>query len=185
MDYFLISHCTCPIIKRQLGNKTTQGEKNISIIAGNVLQVTPALKETYPILRQYSLDSLHPPAPRSFHHGNTFSRACTLNTGPSWALTVFIRNMSLHMHMSPEHVPEKTISSDQPYTAHIIVSVFPMFPLRPIRPPPEETARGSPSAHSTGGDLRLLGNPIEKKPEQQTARSYQPCARTSCVSHRL
>lgn len=49
--------------------------------------------------------------------------------------------------MSPEHVPENTISSDQPYTAHIIVSVFPMFPLRPIRPPPEETARGSLSAH--------------------------------------
>lgn len=42
------------------------------------------------------------------------------------------------MQMSPEHVPENTISSDQPYTAHIMVSVFPMFPLRPIRPPPEE-----------------------------------------------
>lgn len=45
--------------------------------------------------------------------------------------------MSLQMQMSPVHVPENTISSDQPYTAHIIVSVFPMFPLRPIRPPPE------------------------------------------------
>lgn len=48
--------------------------------------------------------------------------------------------MSLQMQMSPVHVPENTISSDQPYTAHIIVSVFPMFPLRPIRPPPEREA---------------------------------------------
>ncbi len=47
------------------------------------------------------------------------------------------------MQMSPVHVPENTISSDQPYTAHIIVSVFPMLPLRPIRPPPEE--RGADS----------------------------------------
>lgn len=47
------------------------------------------------------------------------------------------------MQMSPVHVPENTISSDQPYTAHIIVSVFPMFPLRPIRPPPEEREAGS------------------------------------------
>lgn len=70
----------------------------------------------------------------------TFSRACMLKTGPSWALTVFIRNMSLQMQMSPVHVPEKTISSDQPYTAHIMVSVFPMFPLRPIKPPPKREA---------------------------------------------
>lgn len=49
-----------------------------------------------------------------------------------------MRNMSLQMQMSPEHVPENTISSDQPYTAHIMVSVFPMFPLRPIKPPPDE-----------------------------------------------
>ncbi|TNN56919.1 hypothetical protein EYF80_032909 [Liparis tanakae] len=68
--------------------------------------------------------------------------ACTLKTGPSCALTVFIRNMSLQMQMSPLHVPENTISSDQPYTAHIMVSVFPMFPLRPIRPPPERGTRG-------------------------------------------
>lgn len=48
--------------------------------------------------------------------------------------------MSLQMQMSPVHVPENTISSDQPYTAHIIVSVFPMFPLRPISPPPGREA---------------------------------------------
>lgn len=84
----------------------------------------------------------------------TFSRAWTLNTGPSWALTVFIRNMSLQMQMSPVHVPENTISSDQPYTAHIIVSVFPMFPLRPIRPPPERAT-----------DSHLMVRCVTAKPE--------------------
>lgn len=57
------------------------------------------------------------------------------------------------MQMSPVHVPENTISSDQPYTAHIIVSVFPMFPLRPIRPPPEERGREADS-QLTGRQLR-------------------------------
>lgn len=67
------------------------------------------------------------------------------------------------MHMSPEHVPENTISSDQPYTAHIIVSVFPMFPLRPIRPPPAETASGSPSAHG-----KKLVRESDKKTKTET-----------------
>ncbi len=70
---------------------------------------------------------------------DTFSRACMLKTGPSWALTVFTRNMSLQMQMSPVQVPENTISSVQPYTVHIIVSVFPMLPFFPISPPPENS----------------------------------------------
>ena len=89
---------------------------------------------------------------------DTFSRACMLKTGPSWAFTVFIRNMSLQMQMSPVHVPENTISSDQPYTAHIIVSVFPMFPLRPIRPPPEGEAH-SGRCHSYVRFLLVRGSP--------------------------
>ena len=113
----------------------------------------------------------------------TFSRACTLNTGPSWALTVFIRNMSLQMQMSPVHVPENTISSDQPYTAHIIVSVFPMFPLRPIRPPPEE--------RETEADSRLTVKWVTAKKvllvrvKKIPQGTYQPCAKTSYVSHQL
>lgn len=69
----------------------------------------------------------------------TFSNACMLNTGPSCALTVFMRNTSLQIHTSPVEVPENAISSVQPYTAHIIVSVLPnapMQPFLPISPPP-------------------------------------------------
>lgn len=116
----------------------------------------------------------------------TFSRACILKTGPSWALTVFIRNMSLQMQMSPVHVPENTISSDQPYTAHIIVSVLPMFPFRPIRPPPEREA-----------DSQLTVRCVEAEPEfcllesllvdkrKKACGSYQLYAKTSYVSRRL
>lgn len=69
----------------------------------------------------------------------TFSNACMLNTGPSCALTVFMRNTSLQIHTSPVEVPENAISSVQPYTAHIIVSVLPSAPMQPflpISPPP-------------------------------------------------
>lgn len=69
----------------------------------------------------------------------TFSNACMLNTGPSCALTVFMRNTSLQIHTSPVEVPENAISSVQPYTAHIIVSVLPKAPMQPflpISPPP-------------------------------------------------
>lgn len=62
-----------------------------------------------------------------------------LNTGPSCALTVFIRNTSLQIQTSPVEVPENAISSVQPYTAHIIVSVLPIAPMQPflpISPPP-------------------------------------------------
>lgn len=79
----------------------------------------------------------------------TFSNACMLNTGPSCALTVFMRNTSLQIHTSPVEVPENAISSVQPYTAHIIVSVLPnapMQPFLPISPPPVSTKNKSTDA---------------------------------------
>lgn len=82
------------------------------------------------------------------------------------------------MQMSPEHVPENTISSDQPYTAHIMVSVFPMFPLRPIRPPPEERRRQSSHNKERALLVRVLASHFKKY-------SYQPCAKILYVSPQL
>ena len=113
---------------------------------------------------------------------STFSRACTLNTGPSWALTVFMRNMSLQMQMSPEHVPENTISSDQPYTAHIMVSVFPMLPLRPIKPPPDERKRSVKQSNHSWERQRHWKREREREREREK-RSYRLCAKTSYVWH--
>ena len=84
--------------------------------------------------------------------------------------------MSLQMQMSPVHVPENTISSDQPYTAHIIVSVFPMFPLCPISPPPERET-DSRFTVRRGTELRFLEPFLASKNKQTKTKgltSFMP-----------